>query len=109
MSFHLLDRFSTVAPRYDVVLCDIWGVVHDGIAAHGHACDALMRYRADGGTVVLITNAPRPSPWVVRQLGRLGVPAGADGGVLTSGALPREVVPGRHGGAVFHIGPQRDV
>src|SRR6266851_3989725 len=73
MSFHLLDRFSTVASRYDVVLCDIWGVVHDGIAAHAQACDALMRYRADGGTVVLITNAPRPSPWVVHQLGRLGV------------------------------------
>jgi len=109
MSFHLLDRFSTVASRYDVVLCDIWGVVHDGIAAHAQACDALMRYRADGGTVVLITNAPRPSPWVVRQLGRLGVPADAYDDVMTSGDLTREVVAGRNGGAVFHIGPQRDI
>src|SRR6266852_127011 len=109
MSFHLLDRFSTVASRYDVVLCDIWGVVHDGIAAHASACDALMRYRADGGTVVLITNAPRPSPWVVRQLGRLGVPADAYDDVMTSGDLTREVVAGRNGGAVFHIGPQRDI
>jgi HAD superfamily hydrolase (TIGR01459 family) len=109
MSFCLLDRFSTVAPRYDVVLCDIWGVVHNGIAAHAQACDALMRYRAGGGTVVLITNAPRPSPWVVRQLGRLGVPAGAYDDVMTSGDLTREVVAGRNGGAVFHIGPQRDI
>jgi HAD superfamily hydrolase (TIGR01459 family) len=109
MSFRLLDRFSTVAPRYDVVLCDIWGVVHDGIAAHAQACDALMRYRADGGTVVLITNAPRPSPWVVHQLGRLGVPADAYDDVMTSGDLTREVVAGRKGGAVFHIGPQRDI
>jgi HAD superfamily hydrolase (TIGR01459 family) len=109
MSFHLLDRFSTVASGYDVVLCDIWGVVHDGIAAHAQACDALMRYRADGGTVVLITNAPRPSPWVVRQLARLGVPADAYDDVMTSGDLTREVVAGRKGGAVFHIGPQRDI
>src|SRR5262249_14370385 len=108
MSFNLLDRFSTVASRYDVVLCDIWGVVHDGIAAHAHACDALVRYRADGGTVVLITNAPRPSPWVVRQLGRLGVPAKAYDDVMTSGDLTRDVVAHRKGG-VFHIGPQRDV
>ena len=42
ISFSLLDRFSTVAPRYDVVLCDVWGVVHDGIAAHTAACDALI-------------------------------------------------------------------
>src|SRR5258708_2382106 len=109
MSFDLLDRFSTVAARYDVVLCDIWGVVHDGISAHAQACDALMRYRADGGTVVLITNAPRPSPWVVRQLGRLGVPADAYDDVMTSGDLTREVVAGRNGGAVFHIRPQRDI
>jgi HAD superfamily hydrolase (TIGR01459 family) len=109
MSFSLLDRFSTIAPRYDVVLCDIWGVVHDGITAHAHACDALMRYRADGGVVVLITNAPRPSPWVIRQLARLGVPADAYDDVITSGDLTREVVARRAGEAVFHIGPQRDL
>src|SRR5215468_1408024 len=106
---HLLEHFSTFAPRYDVVLCDIWGVVHNGIAAYTQACDALMRYRADGGTVILITNAPRPSPWVVRQLGRLGVPADAYDDVMTSGDLTREVVAGRKGGTVFHIGPQRDI
>jgi HAD superfamily hydrolase (TIGR01459 family) len=109
MAFLLLDRFSSVAPNYDVVLCDIWGVVHNGIAAHAHACDALIRYRAGGGTVVLITNAPRPSPWVVRQLGRLGVPADTYDDVMTSGDLTREAVAARNGGAVFHIGPQRDI
>src|SRR5262245_2952249 len=95
MSFALLDRFSTVAPQYDVVLCGIWGVVHDGIGAHADACDALMRYRASGGTVVLITNAPRPSPWVVRQLDRLGVPPDAYDEVMTSGDLTRDVVASR--------------
>ena len=109
MSFDLLDRFSTVAPRYDVVLCDIWGVVHNGIAAHREACDALARYRAGGGTVILITNAPRPSPWVIHQLDRFGVPAGTYDDVMTSGDLTREVVADRKGGAVFHIGPQRDI
>jgi HAD superfamily hydrolase (TIGR01459 family) len=109
MSFTLLDRFSTIAPRYDVVLCDIWGVVHNGIVAHAQACDALMRFRAEGGTVVLITNAPRPSPWVVRQMNRLGVPHDAYDDVMTSGDLTRNVVAGRKGEAVFHIGPERDL
>jgi HAD superfamily hydrolase (TIGR01459 family) len=109
MSFTLLERFSTIAPRYDVVLCDIWGVVHNGIAAHTQACDALMRFRAHGGTVVLITNAPRPSPWVVRQMDRLGVPHDAYDDVMTSGDLTRDVIAGRKGEAVFHIGPERDL
>lgn len=109
MPFSLIDRFSTIAPRYDVVLCDIWGVVHDGIAAHAEACDALTRFRAQGGTVVLITNAPRPSPWVTRQLDRLGVPRDAYDGVVTSGDLTRDVVAARAGETVYHIGPERDL
>ena len=56
----LISKFSTLAPGYDVLLCDIWGVVHNGLAVHPHACDALMRARAKGATVVLVTNAPRP-------------------------------------------------
>src|SRR5450432_3433964 len=104
MSFDLLERFSILAPRYDVVLCDIWGVVHNGLAAHAEACDALARYRAGGGTVILITNAPRPSPWVIHQLDQFGVPKAAYDDVATSGDVTREVMADRKGGAVFHIG-----
>jgi HAD superfamily hydrolase (TIGR01459 family) len=107
-SFEMLDRFSTVASRYDVVLCDVWGVVHNGLAAHAEACDAMTRFRDDGGTVILITNAPRPAPWVVRQLERLGVPPAAYDGVATSGDVTREVMAARDGD-VFHIGPKRDI
>jgi HAD superfamily hydrolase (TIGR01459 family) len=109
MPFDLIDRFSTLAPHYDIVLCDIWGVVHNGVTVHVEACDALGRYRAGGGTVILVTNAPRPSPWVVNQLDRLEVPAGSYDDVMTSGDLTRKVVADRKGGAVFHIGPRRDL
>jgi HAD superfamily hydrolase (TIGR01459 family) len=105
----IFDRFRVLAPRYDVVLCDVWGVVHDGVAAYAQACDALARFRAGGGSTILITNAPRPSPWVVHQLDRLGVPRDAYDGVMASGDVTREVVAGRGGGAVFHIGPERDI
>ena len=57
-------RSRRISPRsrraYDVLLCDVWGVVHNGVAATPESCDALMRFRAQGGTVILITNAPRP-------------------------------------------------
>jgi HAD superfamily hydrolase (TIGR01459 family) len=106
--FTLAEHFRTLAPRYDVVLCDIWGVVHDGITAFPDACDALARFRRGGGTVVLVTNAPRPSEWVARQLDRLRVPADAYDAVASSGDVTRAVVAARRG-AVFHIGPERDL
>ncbi len=107
--FSCVDNFSTVAQRYDVLLCDVWGVVHNGLAAYAEACDALARFRAGGGTVVLITNAPRPSGWVVRQLDRLGVPREAYDAVTSSGDVTRDVMAERSGSAVFHIGPERDL
>jgi HAD superfamily hydrolase (TIGR01459 family) len=107
-SFAIAEGFRSVAPRYDVVLCDIWGVVHDGVTAFADACDALARFRREGGTVILVTNAPRPSEWVARQLDRLHVPADAYDGVASSGDVTRAEVAAR-GGAVYHIGPERDL
>jgi HAD superfamily hydrolase (TIGR01459 family) len=104
-----VDRFAVLAPRYDVVLCDVWGVVHNGLSAHGEACEALNRFRAAGGTVILISNVPRPSDWLVRQLDDFGVTRDAYDGVMTSGDVTRDVMAGRGGSAVLHIGPQRDI
>ena len=56
----LTDHFSTLAPHYDAVLSDVWGVVHNGVASFPAACEALTRFREKGGSVVLISNAPRP-------------------------------------------------
>ena len=60
------ERFSTLAGGYDVVLSDVWGVIHNGVAATAAACDALTRFRGQGGTVMLITNAPRPGEVVTQ-------------------------------------------
>jgi len=103
------DRFSTLAADYDVVLSDVWGVIHNGVAAFPAACDALSRYRAGGGTVILITNAPRTGEAVARQLDGFGVARAAYDGVVSSGDVTREVVAERRGQSLFHLGPQRDV
>lgn len=104
----LTDHFSTLACRYDAVLCDVWGVVHNGVAAHADACDALARFRAGGGSVILISNAPRPREWVVRSLDRLAVPRGSYDGLVTSGDVTRAFLAGHPGQTVFLIGPERD-
>jgi Haloacid dehalogenase-like hydrolase len=63
----LTAHFAPLATGYDVVLSDVWGVVHNGAVAFAEACDALARFRDGGGTVVLITNAPRPGQTVARS------------------------------------------
>jgi len=55
-----IEHFEPMAQNYDVLLCDVWGVIHNGVAAFAPACDALLPFRERGGTAILITNAPRP-------------------------------------------------
>jgi HAD superfamily hydrolase (TIGR01459 family) len=101
---------SAIAPGYDVLLSDVWGVVHNGVAATSDACDALTSFRKKGGTVVLITNAPRPGELVARfTLDRLGVPREAYDGIISSGDVTHALIAARAGQRVFHIGPQRDL
>ena len=103
-------HFATLASDYDVVLCDVWGVVHNGVAAAPEAGHALARFRERGGTVVLITNAPRPGEKVARlTLDRLGVPREAYDGIVSSGDVTRALIAARAGAHVFHIGPERDL
>jgi HAD superfamily hydrolase (TIGR01459 family) len=104
-----IESFAPLAADYDVLFCDVWGVVHNGIAAFAPACDALMRFRAGGGTTILITNAPRPGAAVVRILDRLGVPHDAYDAITSSGDVTRANVEARHGESMFHLGPQRDL
>jgi len=71
---HPLPHLSDVASDYDILLCDVWGVIHNGRESWPAACEALTRFNDGHGHVVLISNSPRPSSDVVAQLDRLGVP-----------------------------------
>jgi HAD superfamily hydrolase (TIGR01459 family) len=104
-----IERFEPLARDYDVLLCDVWGVVHNGLAAFPAACEALMRFRAGGGTAILITNAPRAGEAVARILDRLKVSRGAYDAITSSGDVTRGIVKARLPDSVFHLGPQRDL
>jgi HAD superfamily hydrolase (TIGR01459 family) len=104
----IVERFAPLARDYDVLLCDLWGVVHNGIAAFPQACDALVRFRAERGPVILITNAPRASESVQRILDRLGVPRDTYDAIVSSGDVTNGIVAARLPQSVFHLGPPRD-
>ena len=102
------ERLRDLVGGVDVVLSDIWGVVHNGLVAFPEACEALHTFRAQGGTVILITNAPRPADSVQRQLRKLGVADDTYDAIVSSGDLTRHFVAGHPGQKVFWIGPERD-
>ena len=107
-ALHFVEKLSDLADSIDVVLSDIWGVVHNGLEAFPEACEALHRFRERGGTVILITNAPRPADSVQRQLRKLGVADQTYDAIVSSGDLTRHFVADHPGRKLFWLGPERD-
>jgi HAD superfamily hydrolase (TIGR01459 family) len=103
-----VEQLRDVVAGVDVVLSDIWGVVHNGLESFPDACAALHAFRERGGTVILITNAPRPADSVQRQLRKLHVPDETYDGIVSSGDLTRHFVAGHPGQKIFWLGPERD-
>jgi HAD superfamily hydrolase (TIGR01459 family) len=98
-----------LSDRYPVWLCDVWGVIHDGVANFPNALDALRRHRHNRGIVVLLTNAPRPREDVARQLAHLGVGTEFYDLIVSSGDVTRALLGRYSGGRIVHIGPDRDL
>lgn len=105
----VITGLAQILPRYDLLLCDVWGVVHNGITSFPKANDALTRARSAGVTAIMISNAPRPGLVVAKQIGRYGVPASAYDAIVASGDVTRDELTARPGAKVFHLGPQRDL
>ena len=104
----VIQSIDDLGSRYAAWLVDIWGVLHNGHRAHASAVAATRSFREKGGVVVLLSNAPRPSPSVQEQIRRIGVPDDAYDAIVTSGDLTRHEL-AKHGSAkVFHLGPERD-
>src|SRR3979490_2551114 len=102
------EKLRDLVGGVDVVLSDIWGVVHNGLVAVPAVCQALHNFRKKGGIVILITNAPRPADSVQRQLRKLGVADEIYDAIVSSGDLTRHFVADHPGRKMFWIGPERD-
>jgi HAD superfamily hydrolase (TIGR01459 family) len=104
----LAAGLSQLSADYDVVLCDVWGVIHNGRESFPAACDALARFRAERGPVVLISNAARPAAPVIEQLDGLGVPRESWSHIVTSGDATRLLLAQRAPGPAWLVGAERD-
>ena len=106
--FITISGLGQVADDYDVLICDIWGVIHNGKIPFFEACEALTRFRQSRGTVVLVSNSPRPSRAIPEQLASIRVPEGIYDAIVTSGDATIDELSRRAPGPVFKLGPDRD-
>lgn len=104
---HLL-RLRDIAPRYDAIISDVWGVVHNGLVATPGAPEALAAAREAGLAVVLLTNAPRPPASIQEQLRGLRVADTAYDAIVSSGGVTRSLIAEEGDRPFFHLGPARD-
>lgn len=101
----IIENLSEISAQYDALFVDLWGCVHDGVTPFESAVKALQDYRAQGGIVVLLTNAPRHRASVAEQLGIIGVADDAWDTITTSGDSARAAMyRGAVGQKVFFIG-----
>jgi HAD superfamily hydrolase (TIGR01459 family) len=105
----LIPSMAPLAPRFDAWICDVWGVLHNGVKAFGPAVEACSRFRQQSGTVLLLTNAPRPASAVQLQLDGFGVPRDCYDVIVTSGDLTRRLISDQPDRRLLHVGPDRDL
>ena len=106
-TLRFVEQLRDLVAGVDVVLSDIWGVVHNGLVAFPEACEALHCFRKQGGAVILITNAPRPADSVQRQLRKFGIADDSYDAIVSSGDLTRHFVAGHPGRKLFWLGPEK--
>ena len=105
----IITSLAEISDRYDALFCDLWGCVHDGLTPFADAIRAMQSFRAKGGTVMLVTNAPRPHAPVRKQLQQIGVPNNAYDGIATSGDSARAAMfRGVVGQNIYFIGQPHD-
>ena len=111
-----LDGFAAIAADYDGFVCDLWGVIHDGVNPLAGAPDCLRHIEAAGKRVVLLTNAPRRADAIIRQLRKMEIGDALYDGVMSSGEAVHVMLRDRPdawyrsiGTRMFYIGPERDL
>jgi HAD superfamily hydrolase (TIGR01459 family) len=106
-----LGGLREIADGHDALICDVWGVIHNGTRVHSKAVEALARFRKEVGPVVLLSNAPRPVTALLEQFAKLGVPADCYDAIVTSGVATHDDLVQRTKSrrlAIYHLGPERD-
>lgn len=103
----IIANAGPLLTRYDAIFCDVWGVVHNGRKASEGAGEVLARFRAAGGTVILVSNAPVPAEGVEFVLQKTGVRRDAWDAIVSSGDITLTHIAEKGYRRLYRVGPDR--
>jgi HAD superfamily hydrolase (TIGR01459 family) len=110
LMIRIIQSLAEIGGQYEALIVDLWGCYHNGLTPYPAAVAALQAYRARGGLVILLTNAPRTAERVERFLARIGAPRDSYDRIMSSGsACQRAVQHGAYGRHFHYVGPPRDL
>jgi HAD superfamily hydrolase (TIGR01459 family) len=105
-----VNNFSEISNQYNALICDIWGVIHNGQELFPGINECLLNFKMLNNVVILLSNAPRPSSYVSSVLDKLGFKDECYDGIITSGDLTKKSLDEKiFGENCYHIGPERDL
>ena len=105
----VIQSVEPLARRSDAWIVDVWGVIHNGVRPFDDACHACTLFRQRGGTVILVSNAPRPWTGVKAQLDAMAIQPDVYDAIVTSGDVTRSLISANADRKIYHLGPQRDI
>lgn len=108
----MIDSLRLIANQYDIFLCDLWGVIHDGDELYPDVLHTLESLEAVGKKVFFLSNAPRLASSVSERMDAMGVSRRWYSGALTSGEAAVKWLnnqgKAKFGGALYYLGLEKD-
>jgi len=103
---------EALSEKYEALLVDAWGVLHDGVSCYAGVIQCLQRLSQLGKLVVVLSNAARRHDAIERELLQLGITPELYHSVLSSGELAWQAlnsgsIPGENRNAGYYFGPER--
>lgn len=84
-----------IASRYRGVILDIFGVLHDGVTLFEPVSEALIKLKASGIRVCLLSNSPRRAEILSERLSEMGLGRDLYDGLISSGEMVHVALSGR--------------
>ena len=103
-----LKKLSEIQSHYDCFFIDLWGVIHNGISLFADVKETLKKLKKNKKKVFFLTNAPRRSFVIKKQLKEFGLNESLYEDVISSGELTWQKLKNRKNLNCYLIGPPRD-
>jgi len=108
INFNQIQNLSEIQSKYECFFIDLWGVIHNGVSLFQNVKETLKNLKKEDKSIFFLTNAPRRSSVIKKQLSEFGLSNELYDDVVSSGEITWQKLKGKKDLKCFLIGPPRD-